>query len=106
MVHDLSTPVDKEETKLAKLSDVIGMSASGLNIEMVKLVDYPDFIGTNQFQSNNLIGATGLFMIVVDKMVEFVGIDFTFIPETGTIERTNEWYDVNVMMILYQPKID
>lgn len=47
--------------------------------------------GSNDYQNDALIGATGLAMINVNKNTEYKGEDYTFNGVTGTISRVNQW---------------
>lgn len=47
--------------------------------------------GSNTYQNDALIGATGLAMINVNKNTEYKGEDFSFNGVTGIITRNNQW---------------
>ena len=47
--------------------------------------------GSNDYQNDALIGATGLAMINVNKNTEYKGEDYSFNGVTGTITRANQW---------------
>lgn len=61
--------------------------------------------GSFTYQDNNLIGGTQLNFIIVNKITEFVGDDFTFDSGTGTITRTNQWQTGDVVVIPFNKPV-
>lgn len=57
--------------------------------------------GTYTYTNTDLIGGTDLSFILVNRVPEFSGDDFSFNPSTGTITRVNPWVTGDVVVIPY-----
>lgn len=101
MVHD---PVAPLETSTV-LVNATSLGGGGGNAgPMWKEADGDMTAGETTFQNDDLIGATDLNYIIVNKIIEFIDDDYTFDPVTGTIDRSpNEWFAGDKMVTPYKP---
>lgn len=104
MVHDPLAALDTS-TKLVDAEDLgNGTVAGGYAAPMWKETDGDMVAGETTFQHDDLIGATEVNYIIVNKIIEFIDEDYTFDPVTGTIDRSpNEWFALDKMVTPYKP---
>lgn len=97
MVHDPIAPL-ATSTKLVDATDFA--NSNQFTKRMFKEADGDMTAGETDFSHASLIGATELYEITVNKVIEYVDEDFTFDPVTGTIDRSpNEWFAGDKMVV-------
>lgn len=89
MVHDQAAPIGASTVMV----DADDLGGGGGYAAPIWSVDGGDLTaGLTTFTHASLIGATEMNFIIVNKVIEFIGDDYTFNSGTGTITRTNEWF--------------
>jgi len=102
MVHDQTAPL-AASTVLVNATSFGGSGGSGgLVSRMWKEADADMVAGSNDIQNNDLIGATELHEISVNKILEYLDEDFTFDDVTGTITRLNQWFAGDKMVAKFK----
>ena len=100
MVHDQTAPLATSTVLVNATS--FGRSGGGLVSRMWKEADADMVAGSNDIQNNDLIGATELHEISVNKVLEYLDEDFTFDDVTGTITRINQWFAGDKMVAKFK----
>lgn len=100
MVHDQTAPL-ATSTVLVNATSFSG-GGSGLVSRYWKEADADMVAGSNDIQNNDLIGATELHEISVNKIIEYLDEDFTFDDVTGTITRLNQWFAGDKMVAKFK----
>lgn len=59
--------------------------------------------GLTTFTNASLISATEINFIIVNKVIEFIDEDYTFVSGTGTITRVNQFQVGDKMITPYKP---
>lgn len=100
MVHDQSAPLESSTVMVAATS--FGNSYAA---PMWKETDGDLVAGLATFTHADLIGATEMNFIIVNKAIEFIDDDYTFVSGTGTITRLNGnlWQAGDKMVTPYKP---
>lgn len=98
MVHDQSAPL-ATSTVLVD-ADAIG---SGGYAAPIWTEGADMTAGLTTFTHASLIGATEMNFIIVNKVIEFITEDFTFVSATGTITRVNQWQAGDKMITPHKP---
>lgn len=98
MVHNQSAPL--ASSTLLIPAGTLGASYAA---PMWKESDGDMTAGLFTFVHANLIGATEMNYIIVNKVIEFIDDDYTFDNVTGTITRTNPWIAGDKMVTPYKP---
>ena len=101
MVHDQTAPL-ATSTVLVNATSFGGSGSGGLVSRMWKEADADMVAGSNDIQNNDLIGATELHEISVNKILEYLDEDFTFDDVTGTITRLNQWFAGDKMVAKFK----
>jgi len=101
MVHDQTAPLATSTVMVNATSLGGGGSSAGYAAPIWTDTDFT--AGLNTFQHNDLIGATDINFIIVNKIIEFIGDDYIFDDVTGTITRTNIWFAGDKMVTPYKP---
>jgi hypothetical protein len=101
MVHDPLAPLESSTVLVNATS--IGGSGGGLVSRMWKEADGDMVAGSNDIQNDDLIGASELHEITVNKVIEYVDEDFTFDDVTGTLTRVNQWFAGDKMVAKFKP---
>lgn len=104
MVHDQSAPLASSTVLLPATS--FGPGSGGGYAAPLWEVDGAGgspVAGAFTFVSAGLIGATEMNYIIVNKVIEIIGDDFTFDNSTGTITRINQWITGDKMITPYKP---
>lgn len=100
MVHDQTAPL-ATSTVMVNASTFGG--GANYAAPMWKESDADMTVGLTTFQHNNLIGASEMNFIIVNKVIEFIDDDYIFNSGTGTITRTNIWFAGDKMVTPYKP---
>ena len=100
MVHDQTAPLATSTVLVNATS--FGRSGGGLVSRMWKEADADMVAGSNDIQNNDLIRATELHEISVNKVLEYLDEDFTFDDVTGTITRINQWFAGDKMVAKFK----
>ena len=101
MVHDQTAPL-ATSTVMVNATSFGGGSAGGLVSRFWKEADADMIAGSNDIQNNDLIGASELHEISVNKVLEYLDEDFTFDDVTGTITRLNQWFAGDKMVAKFK----
>ena len=101
MVHDQTAPL-ATSTVLVNATSFGGSGGGGLVSRFWKEADADMIAGSNDIQNNDLIGATELHEISVNKVLEYLDEDFTFDDVTGTITRLNQWFAGDKMVAKFK----
>ena len=104
MVHDQTAPL-ATSTVLVNATSFGGSGGGGYAAPIWKEADGDMVAGSNDIQNNDLIGATELHEITVNKILEYLDDDFTFDDVTGTITRINQWFAGDKMVTPYKPSL-
>lgn len=101
MVHDQSEPL-ATSTVLVNATD---FAAGGVQYAapMWKESDGDMTAGLFTFTHASLVGASEMNFIIVNKVIEFIDEDYTFVSGTGTITRTNQWFSGDKMITPHKP---
>lgn len=59
-------------------------------------------VGSNIFTNGVLVGASEINYIIVNKVIEFIGDDYTFDPVLGKVTRTNQFQAGDKMITPYK----
>ena len=102
MVHDQTAPLATSTVLVNATSLGGGGGESGLVSRYWKEADADMVAGSNDIQNNDLIGATELHEISVNKVLEYLDEDFTFDDVTGTITRLNQWFAGDKMVAKFK----
>jgi len=102
MVHDQTAPLATSTVMVNATSLGGGGGESGLVSRYWKEADADMVAGSNDIQNNDLIGATELHEISVNKVLEYLDEDFTFDDVTGTITRLNQWFAGDKMVAKFK----
>lgn len=105
MVHDQSAPLESSTVMVNATSLGGGGAVPGLVSRFWKEVDGDMTAGLTTFQHNDLIGATELHEISVNKVLEYLDEDFTLDDVTGTITRLNQWFAGDKMVAKFKLSI-
>lgn len=97
MTHDQSAPLSSS-TVLVPATDFAGYSAP-----MWKEADGDMTAGLFTFSDASLVNATDMNYIIVNKVIEFIDDDYTFVSGTGTITRVNPWIAGDKMITPFKP---
>jgi hypothetical protein len=104
MVHDQTAPLAASTVMVNATS--LGDGAGGYAAPMWKEADGDMVAGQTDFAHADLIGATEINFIIVNKIIEFIDDDYTFDIVTGTIDRSpNQWFAGDKMITPYKPSI-
>lgn len=104
MVHDQTAPLGSSTVMVNATSIAGGGGSASYAAPMWKEVDGDMVAGQTDFQHNDLIGATDINFIIVNKIIEFIDDDYTFDDVTGTIDRApNQWFAGDKMVTPYKP---
>ena len=101
MVHDQTAPL-ATSTVLVNTTSLGTGGGGGLTSRYWKEADADMVAGSNDIQNNDLIGATELHEISVNKVLEYLDEDFTFDDVTGTITRLNQWFAGDKMVAKFK----
>jgi|SRR5688572_15291779 len=101
MVHDQTAPL-ATSTVMVNATSLGGGGGGGLVSRYWKEADADMIAGSNDIQNNDLIGATELHEISVNKVLEYLDEDFTFDDVTGTITRLNQWFAGDKMVAKFK----
>ena len=101
MVHDQTAPLATSTVMVNATS--LGGVGGGDSYAAPMWTDADFTAGLNTFQHNDLIGASEINFIIVNKVIEFIGDDYIFDDVTGTITRTNIWFAGDKMVTPYKP---
>ena len=101
MVHDQTAPL-ATSTVMVNATSLGGGSTGGLVSRFWKEADADMIAGSNDIQNNDLIGASELHEISVNKVLEYLDEDFTFDDVTGTITRLNQWFAGDKMVAKFK----
>ena len=101
MVHDQTAPL-AASTVMVNATSLGGGGGGGLVSRYWKEADADMIAGSNDIQNNDLIGATELHEISVNKVLEYLDEDFTFDDVTGTITRINQWFAGDKMVAKFK----
>ena len=101
MVHDQTAPLATSTVLVNATS--FGRSGGGLVSRMWKEADADMTAGASTITKTDLVGASELHEITVNKIIEYVDQDFTFDDVTGTIDRSpNQWFASDVMVAKFK----
>ena len=100
MVHDQTAPLESSTVMVNATS--LGGGGTGGSYAAPIWTDADFTAGLNTFQHNDLIGASEMNFIIVNKVIEFITDDYTFDDATGTITRTNIWFAGDKMVTPYK----
>ena len=105
MVHDQTAPL-ATSTVLVNATSFGGSGGGGYAAPIWKEADGDMVVSQTDFQHNDLIGATEMNFIIVNKIIEFINDDYTFDILTGTIDRSpNQWFAGDKMITPYKPSL-
>jgi hypothetical protein len=102
MVHDQTAPLESSTVMVAATSIGTGGGEGGLVSRFWKEADADMTAGLTTFQHADLIGASELHEISVNKVLEYLDEDFTFDDVTGTITRLNQWFAGDKMVAKFK----
>lgn len=97
MVHDQGAPLGSS-TVLIPATDL-----KTLVSPIWKESDGDMIAGLFTFTDASLIGATEMNYIIVNKIIEFIDDDFTFVSATGIITRISQWQPGDKMITPFKP---
>ncbi len=102
MVHDQTAPLASSTVLIPATS--LGGGSGGLVSRFWKETDADMTAGLTTITKAELIGATELHEITVNKITEYLDEDFTFNDVTGTIDRSpNQWFAGDKMVAKFKP---
>ncbi len=106
MVHDQTAPL-ATSTVLVNATSLGGTGGGdSYAAPMWKEADGDMIAGQTDFTHADLIGASEINFIIVNKIIEFIDDDYTFNDVTGTIDRSpNQWFAGDKMITPYKPGI-
>lgn len=102
MVHDQAAPL-ATSTVMVDATSLGGGSGNSYKAPIWKEADGDMTAGLFTFTNASLIGATEMNFIIVNKVIETIGTDYTFISGTGTITRVNQWFAGDEMITPHKP---
>lgn len=98
MVHDPAAPL-ATSTVLFPAGSIGGSYSAPI----WKEADGDLTAGLNTFSNISLIGATEMNFIIVNKIIEFIDDDYSFVSGTGIIIRVNQWQAGDIMITPHKP---
>lgn len=102
MVHDQSAPLESSTVMVNATSFGTGGGGGGLVSRFWKEADADMTAGAFTITKPELIGASELHEITVNKVIEYLDEDFTFDDVTGTITRLNQWFAGDKMVAKFK----
>lgn len=101
MIHDPLAPLGTSTVLIDPAVLVSGLAQYAA--PMWKESDGDLTAGLTTFTNASLVGATEMNFIIVNKVIEFIDEDYTFVSVTGTITRVNQFQIGDKMITPYKP---
>lgn len=103
MVHDPTAPITANTVMVA--ATVVASGGTNYAAPMWTEAGGNMTAGSFTFTHASLIGATQMNFIIVNKINEYIGDDYTFNSGTGTITRINAWQAGDKLITPHKPSL-